>query len=960
MGYPDLTVQQGSFAAGEVAPEFFGRVDQLRYQLGLRTNRNMLVMKSGGLQNRSGTHFCDETRYPSKRVKPIPFIFSSDPNQSYFVELGDLYAEFIQAGGRVVDVTQTITAITKANPPVVTYIGADPANGDDVIITGGDMPEIVNRRFRIKNVNAGANTYELTYTDNTNVDSTSFTAYTAGASFSRIYKIVTTYLEADLQEIQGKQSGDVIRLTHNNYPTKDLSRFAHTNWTLSTVMFKPTISPSGILVAVAGGAGALTFKYRVYAVDLNTFEHSVAIGGPQQIANAITQANPGAVTMAAPHLLQTGDMVRFRNIQNNMKELNERDFRVTVTGATTFTIDGEDTSSYGAYTPADAEVYALQVTLLAAAAPTGAAPHVVSFGTATDRVLEYRVFKESNGAYGLIGVTGLISFNDTGIVADMSEQPTVFRNPFYKLGKYPGVFAFFQDRAFYGAPPDGLESVVSSQAGFRNNLCYSYPIQATDSFIVNFTGQQVNAIRHILDLGELVVLTAGGEWVVTGDQAGTLKPDAKSPLQKSYYGSSKVAPVVAGRTIVFIQARGGQVRAFSLDDADSRTRDDLSIWSRHLLKNYTITDMAWQQNPESIVWMVRSDGALLGLTYVREHEMVAWARHDTDGIVENVCVIPEGNVDALYMVVKRTNSGPGPTTRRYVERMNSRLFIEANIAYQSFMDAGLQYNGWNAGATTITLTTATGGWTPDDELSLTASVGMFYPSDVGKEVHLKLATGEILKCKILYLLGGTPAVTARAHPDRNVPVAFQGAVFLTWAMAVRTVTGLWHLNGKYVSILGDGNVVASPNNPLYPKVQVVNGAITFPGEARHAAVIQLGLPYVSDVETLNIDTVQGETLIDKKKLIKQLNLLLDMTRGGFYGQAFPDGTDAAEGMIKGLLEIKARNDEDWNELTRLLSGPADIDIEADWNSNGRVVIRQVDPLPISILKIAPAGAIPLR
>lgn len=952
MGYPDLTVQQNSFAAGEIAPEFFGRVDQLRYQLGLKTCRNMLVMKSGGLQNRSGTRFCDETRFPAKRSKTLPFVFSSDPNQSYFIELGELYAEFIQAGGRVIDITRTISAISKANPCVVTYVGADPADGDDFIISGGDMPEMIGRRFRIAALNAGANTFQVTYTDGSAVNSLGFTTYTAGASFSRIYKVPTTYLEADLQEIQGKQSGDVIRLTHSTYPTQDLSRFGHTNWTLSRVTFKPTINPGGTLVAVSGGAGALTIKYRAIAVDASTFERSVMIQGPQLIANAITNANPAAVTTATPHLLQTGDMVRFRNIQNNMKELNERDLRVTVTGAATFTIDSEDSTGYGAYTPGDAEVYALQVTLLAAAAPTGAAPHVVSFGTVLDKFLEYRVYKESNGAYGLIGVTGNISFNDTGITPDMGEQPTVFRNPFYKAGKYPGVFAFFQERAFYGAPPDGLESMVSSQKGFRNNLCYGYPIEATDSFIVNFTGQQVNAIRHILDLGEMVVLTAGGEWVVTGDQAGILKPDAKTPVQKSYYGSSKVAPVVAGRTIVFLQARGGQVRAFSLDDSSERTRDDLSIWSRHLFKNYTITDMAWQQNPESIVWMVRSDGVLLSLTYVPEHEMVAWARHDTNGIVENVCVIPEGDEDAVYIVVKRNINGKD---LRYVERMNSRLFVEADLKYQGFVDAGLQYDGWNTNFSRFITLTAFGSWTPDDVLNITASSAVFVPTDIGKELFLVGASGAILKVRITQYGSAT---FARGQADRDIPLEFQVVGISNWALATRILKNFWHLEGKQVSILSDGSVVASPNNPAYPKVTVANGTITFPGEARCGAVIQIGLPYLSDVETLNIDTVQGETLIDKKKLTKQLNLLLDMTRGGFYGIKFP-AADAAD-QTEGFFEMKPRNEEDWNEVTGLVSGPADIDLEADWNSNGRVAIRQTEPLPISILKIAPAGAIPLR
>ena len=69
------------------------------------------------------------------------------------------------------------------------------------------------------------------------------------------------------------------------------------------------------------------------------------------VINAITAADPGAVTTTANHLLVNGDRVRITGVVG-MTELNGNVYTVTKTGATTFTIgvDTSDTDNYTAYT----------------------------------------------------------------------------------------------------------------------------------------------------------------------------------------------------------------------------------------------------------------------------------------------------------------------------------------------------------------------------------------------------------------------------------------------------------------------------------------------------------------------------------------------------------------------------------------------------------------------------------
>ena len=153
-----------------------------------------------------------------------------------------------------------------------------------------------------------------------------------------------------------------------------------------------------------------------------------------------------------------------------------------------------------------------------------------------------------------------------------------------------------------------------------------------------------------------------------------------------------------GNAVVFPTGRGGHIRELGYNsDAGGYVTGDLSLKAPHLFDNFDIVDMAYQRCPMPVVWSVSTTGLLLGLTYVPEQQVGAWHWHDTgaSGAFESVCVIPEGEEDALYAVVRRTING---AEVRYVERMASRTFIDLSDAF--FVDAGGTYSG--AATTTIT------------------------------------------------------------------------------------------------------------------------------------------------------------------------------------------------------------------------------------------------------------------
>jgi hypothetical protein len=592
------------------------------------------------------------------------------------------------------------------------------------------------------------------------------------------------------------------------------------------------------------------------------------------------------------------------------------------------------------------------------AAATAAAPHVLTFDGAPDGWSTVRVYRsESAGAdiyqYGYIGTANASSsFRDYGISPDYSNIPTEARDPFNAADDYPAVIAYAQQRLLLANTTNNPEGVWASQPGRSKNFCLHTPLRDDDAVTFRISGKQVNSVKHIVDLGKPVIFTDAGEWVVGGNEAGILTPDGVNPKQQSYNGAGDLPPIVIGGTALYVQARGSVVRDLGFDfQSDGYRGNDLTLYAAHLFDGYQLSDWAFQKIPHSVVWVAREDGVLLGLTYIPEQQIWGWHRHDLgEGLVENVCTVPEGDEDALYLVVNRTVNG---ITQRYIERMVSRNITDLIDAV--IMDCSLGYDGRNTGSQTMTLSGGT-DWVYTETLTLTSSSSYFTSAEVGNAIDLDLydADGEFQDRIRLTIVGYTSGTVVTCTPDKTVPAGLRSVAVTTWTRAVDSITGLWHLEGEDVAVLADGYVKASPNNPDYEIITVTNGGISL---NRPYGVIRVGLPYTCDIETLNIDIPQGETLTGARKNVGKVHVKVENSRGGFVGYQAP--TDDSEDALENLNELKIRGEEDNYGLPELLTDDLEIVIQPNWNSNGRVFIRQVDPLPLTVLAIYPEGVAPV-
>ena len=91
-----------AFNAGEVSPEFAGRIEQAAFQTGLERCRNFIVLPHGPVANRPGFAFVRAAKFPDKRCRLIPFVFSA--TQSFVIEFGAGYCRF-HTGGATLEST---------------------------------------------------------------------------------------------------------------------------------------------------------------------------------------------------------------------------------------------------------------------------------------------------------------------------------------------------------------------------------------------------------------------------------------------------------------------------------------------------------------------------------------------------------------------------------------------------------------------------------------------------------------------------------------------------------------------------------------------------------------------------------------------------------------------------------------------------------------------------------------
>ena len=290
-----------------------------------------------------------------------------------------------------------------------------------------------------------------------------------------------------------------------------------------------------------------------------------------------------------------------------------------------------------------------------------------------------------------VAATTQVNFSGTGAVT------TWKLGAFSNTTGHPSCVSFFEQRLVFAGTLSEPQTLYFSKAGDYENMTTG--TNADDAMVYTIASNQVNAIRYMKAVRTLVIGTTGGEFTVSADGTNaSVTPTNVTIKKQSSFGAANVDAIPAGNAILFLQKAKRKIRELAYNfDSDGYVAPDLTILNDTVTKT-GINEMSYQQEPDSIIWCVRDDGQLAGLTYQRSENVTAWHRHIFGGVFGSGNAVCESvasisgtlTEDEVWVIVKRTING---ATKRYVEVFSDFDFDETTSTDFKFLDSHLSYSG---------------------------------------------------------------------------------------------------------------------------------------------------------------------------------------------------------------------------------------------------------------------------
>lgn len=498
-----------------------------------------------------------------------------------------------------------------------------------------------------------------------------------GREYIRIWKdgeyteveLVTPYTEADLPYLRTVQSADVMYFCSGTKPVYKLTRLGDLSWTFAQVDWKlPAFADVNkdetlkITPSALEGTITLTASEDIFSAD----RVGDYIKLEQRVSGAMVSISAsGSVTSSN---LRCGE---------SWKVITHGTWTGTVTVQISY--DGgstwKDLRSYTSkndYNPTESgEVEELALLRVVA---------TISSGTCNADLSAY--------PYTHIGYAEITAYTDAQTVTAKTIKPmgATTASADWSFGAwsvtngYPYAVTFFQDRLCFGGCKDAPQRVWMSVTGDYENFEVEKEAGAVidDSAIsIDLLSQQCYAIVHMAAANDMIILTEGNTWTISGSEIVT--PSTISPRNQESYGVNWVTPIKIGSRFVYVQRRGRTVRDVGYTyDTDSYVGIDLTLLAKHLVRNIQIVDGAYAQDPDSCIYYVTNDGKMLCFTYMPEQKVYAWSHFVTDGKYESVCAVASDREELTMVIVNRTIGG---VTKRYIEYFMWDTHSESQMDY---------------------------------------------------------------------------------------------------------------------------------------------------------------------------------------------------------------------------------------------------------------------------------------
>ncbi|TET97748.1 MAG: hypothetical protein E3J23_08700 [Candidatus Stahlbacteria bacterium] len=507
-----------------------------------------------------------------------------------------------------------------------------------------------------------------------------------------------------------------------------------------------------------------------------------------------------------------------------------------------------------------------------------------------------------------------------GSLAEGRYWDLITGNPLYNEdGDYPSSISFMGDRLFLGGTKNNPQSISASKIGEYNN--FSMSTDDDDSFTFKIAADRSSRIKWMAAKDVLLIGTSSSEWLASGSASAAITPTNIQVYRQSAYGSEYQQSIFVADSLLFFQKGGRKLREYKYsNDNRAYLANDLTFFADHITQS-GISQSSYQQNPDSILWSVKNNGDLIGLTYDRLSGIAGWHRHTTQGRFENVASVNgSGDEDVLWFIVRRNING---TDVRYIEEMSTRISTTQSLVVFSDSSSthiegdvfSIANITWSASKITIT-------YIGDED---------FANDDRVKFLETGIPGIDSKSLTVKNLNTGTKTFDLWDLPigDYFILDEFDDPEGGSFMKSTDTITGLSHLEGEILLVLGDGAVFLNKT--------VSSGSITIESECN---TIVVGLPYTMRLQPESIEIPRSSSIRSDKR-ISEVTLKVFNTLGGFVG---PDENN--------LQEIRYRNTAvPFGFPPSLFTGNKKIQLDSSSTEEANILIVHNQPLPMTILAI---------
>lgn len=731
-----VRVLQNAFNGGEVAPFMYGRIDDQKFQMSCAVMRNFICRAQGPAVRRPGFEFVNAVKDSTKHVRLIPFKFNSD--QTCVVELGHHYARFHSFGmtvyrnGSVHEITtpydsedlddieyaqaaDVITLVhTKYAPQELarhvdaygvyftinaidfslgisaptgvtatnTYTGK---TGDGInptrytvsyVVTAlkstadGDIESTASAVAKV-NCNLYLNDSSNTITWSASAGAERYRVY---KTYSGLYGYIGETTETSFVD-NNKEADDGItppRFDDPFYMSKGITSVTVTN------------QGSGYSTISGGLAGTGGLYLQDYSIGSGSSSYESAPMPPSITVTATVYDADGAGSGGQVTVQKTEEIINYYSaVGGNAGESKAYHKKriVTVTGLTV-TATGNYYKKPRVTITFNGVLKTTQTVILSTITNTPTVGVTDATGSGAElsavvsggKITSIRIVRAGSG-YSNPQV--IIS---APVGSGATATATVGQG-----GDYPGAVGYFEQRRCFAGTQQRPRMIWMTRPGTESNFTYTLPSQDDNRIKFNVAAQEAGRINHLIPLTQLIVTTPSTELRVQSVNSDALTPTSFSVKPQAYVGASAVHPQVFNSVMLYVAERGSHIRELGYSNQVSGfTTGDLSVRATHLFDNDKVLDIALAKAPDQILWAVTRSGNLLGMTYMPDQNVAGWHRHDTDGVFESICVVPENDEDILYAVVQRIVKGKAV---RYIERMHEREPVPVEASF--FVDCGI-------------------------------------------------------------------------------------------------------------------------------------------------------------------------------------------------------------------------------------------------------------------------------